>query len=123
MLSTYLPANTLKEQDARRLFCFSARWLHMPRVEVELIGTLNYHVGFNRLLESVPDRSTVLNLLKALKSANKLLGDLIIDEAYGKISVKVLVLVNGREISALNGLDTQLNDGDKVTLIPFSHGG
>ena len=34
-----------------------------------------------------------------------------------------LILVNGREISVLNGLQTKLNDGDEVVFIPVVHGG
>jgi len=34
-----------------------------------------------------------------------------------------LVLVNGREVSALNGAQTRVKPGDKVVFIPVSHGG
>jgi molybdopterin synthase sulfur carrier subunit len=34
-----------------------------------------------------------------------------------------LVLVNGREISVLNGLETELKDGDEIVFVPVVHGG
>jgi molybdopterin synthase sulfur carrier subunit len=34
-----------------------------------------------------------------------------------------LILVNGREISVLNGLQTGLKDGDEVVFVPVVHGG
>lgn len=34
-----------------------------------------------------------------------------------------LILVNGKEISVLKGLDTIIVDGDEVVLIPVIHGG
>jgi molybdopterin converting factor small subunit len=34
-----------------------------------------------------------------------------------------LVLINGREISVLSGLETKLSDGDEVVFIPVVHGG
>jgi molybdopterin synthase sulfur carrier subunit len=34
-----------------------------------------------------------------------------------------LILINGREISVLNGLETELNDGDEIVFIPVVHGG
>ena len=34
-----------------------------------------------------------------------------------------LILINGREISVLNGLETKLNDGDEIVFIPVVHGG
>jgi len=34
-----------------------------------------------------------------------------------------LILVNGREISVLRGLETEVNNGDEIVLVPISHGG
>jgi molybdopterin converting factor small subunit len=34
-----------------------------------------------------------------------------------------IILVNGREISVLDGLQSQVGDGDEITLISVSHGG
>lgn len=34
-----------------------------------------------------------------------------------------LILVNGREISILNGLETKLNEGDEIVFVPVVHGG
>jgi molybdopterin converting factor small subunit len=35
----------------------------------------------------------------------------------------MLVLVNGREISALNGSETVINDEDEIVFVPVMHGG
>jgi molybdopterin converting factor small subunit len=35
----------------------------------------------------------------------------------------VIILVNGREIGVLAGLETKLQAGDEVIIIPVSHGG
>ena len=34
-----------------------------------------------------------------------------------------VILVNGREISSLKGLETELQDGNEVVVIPLVHGG
>ena len=34
-----------------------------------------------------------------------------------------LIIVNGKEISVLNGLETMLKDGDEVVFVPVLHGG
>jgi len=34
-----------------------------------------------------------------------------------------LILVNGREISVLNGYETKLCDGDEIVFVPVVHGG
>ena len=34
-----------------------------------------------------------------------------------------LIMVSGREISTLNGLDTMLTEEDELSLLPVAHGG
>ena len=34
-----------------------------------------------------------------------------------------LILVNGLEISILNGYETNVNDGDEIVFVPVGHGG
>ena len=56
--------------------------------------------------------STVKNVVQ------KLAGSEIND-----VWLNALVLVNGKEISVLNGLKTMVSDGDEIVLLPVSHGG
>lgn len=37
--------------------------------------------------------------------------------------LNALILVNGKEISVLNGMNTVLKDGDELTIVPVVHGG
>ena len=48
---------------------------------------------------------------------------IINQQADGTIKNTVLILVNEREISVLNGLDTLLYNNDEVVFIPVAHGG
>ncbi len=34
-----------------------------------------------------------------------------------------LILYNGADIALMDGLDTRINDGDSVTILPLIHGG
>lgn len=47
----------------------------------------------------------------------------LIDPELNDPRTNVLILVNGKEIGVLEGLDTELKDGDELTLIPVVHGG
>ena len=47
----------------------------------------------------------------------------LIDRQLEDPRTNALILVNGREISVLNGLETKLNDGDDVVFVPVVHGG
>jgi molybdopterin converting factor small subunit len=47
----------------------------------------------------------------------------LIDPESGEPRRTMLVLVNGREISVLSGLETRVNDEDEVVFVPVVHGG
>jgi molybdopterin synthase sulfur carrier subunit len=48
---------------------------------------------------------------------------LLVDPELNDPRPLALILVNGKEISVLNGLETKINDGDEMILIPVAHGG
>ena len=43
--------------------------------------------------------------------------------AQGRAQDRLLILVNGRSVHILQGLDTPLADGDRVTIMPKAFGG
>jgi len=92
-------------------------------VKVRLLGI--YH-GFSEKsfvslkLEQPTVREAIKTLANSLPSeAEKLL----IDPELNNPRPNALILVNGKEISALKGLETKIREGDELTLIPVSHGG
>jgi molybdopterin converting factor small subunit len=79
--------------------------------------------GFDHLSLEI-ERSSMKNVIKVLATslpseARKLLIDPDLDDPRPN----ALILLNGREISVLNGLGTEVADGDEITLIPVVHGG
>jgi molybdopterin converting factor small subunit len=68
----------------------------------------------------------IISLRKAMKGIVKELPKLkkvLIDPELENPRPNTLILVNGKEISVLNGLDTMLEDGDEVVFVPVVHGG
>jgi len=59
---------------------------------------------------------------KTVEQVPKLRSSLI-DPESGEPRRSMLVLVNGREISVLNGLETRVKDEDEVVFVPIVHGG
>ena len=45
------------------------------------------------------------------------------DQPLNDAQSNSLILVNGREISVLDGYETRLCDGDEVVFVPVVHGG
>mgnify|MGYP000105986001 CR=1 FL=1 len=90
------------------------------RIIVKTFATLREAFGGRGVLYlDLPDGSTIKDLLKALRGCGSV--DELDDLVEGRSSVKVLV--NGREITYLAGLETRLRDGDVVAFIPPVAGG
>ena len=69
-------------------------------------------------------KATIRDVVQALAESMSLEARrLLIDPELNDPRPNTLILVNGREISALNGLETEVSDGDEVTFIPVAHGG
>ena len=49
--------------------------------------------------------------------------NMLIDPELADPRPNNVILVNGREISSLSGLESELQDGDEVAVIPLIHGG
>jgi molybdopterin converting factor small subunit len=93
-------------------------------VEVDLVGVLgklaDKEAAVLQFGEVVTVQDVVQRLLDASSSAFK---QALVDPEHNDPRPNVVILVNKREISVLDGLKTKVSDGDKLVLIPVSHGG
>ncbi len=85
-------------------------------VVVEFVGALRTIADVKNYSAELGEGATMSSLMQGLKS-ELFGGEEFFDES------NLLIMRNGREISALKGLQTELKHEDKVTLIPISHGG
>jgi molybdopterin synthase sulfur carrier subunit len=92
-------------------------------IAVKFIGSLRHISGTGELALSCKSRVAIRELMNEIIKKLPELRRSLIDKQLGQPRPNTLVLVNGREISVLNGLETKLKDGDEVVLIPFVHGG
>ena len=93
------------------------------KVNVRLLGVFRGLSGKSQIslnLKKPTVRSVVLKLAESLSVEAK---RLLVDPELNDPRPNALILVNGKEINVLKGLETELKDGDEVTLIPVSHGG
>ena len=68
----------------------------------------------------VPVGKTVQRLVELFSPEFK---QVLIDPELGDPRPNAIILVNGKEIGVLKGLETEVRDGDEIVLIPVSHGG
>jgi MoaD family protein len=93
------------------------------KVNVKLLGVLR-GVSGKSLISLRLEKSTVQAMIQKLadslpKEAKKLFQDS--DLSY--LGPNMLILINGKEISVLKGLETEIKEDDEVVVIPVSHGG
>jgi len=92
-------------------------------VKVRLLGVFRGSLGKSQLslrLEQATVRNVIQTLAASLPTEAK---RLLIDTELNDPRPNALILLNGKEINVLKGLETEIREGDEVTLIPISHGG
>ncbi len=93
----------------------------MP-LTLKFIGALRQISGKTQLTVSFQEGISLKDLLTKISPEMPQLDKTFSDQPNDSRS-NALILINGREISVLNGLETKLNDGDEIVFIPVVHGG
>lgn len=92
------------------------------RLYVKFLATLYDLTGVLKTQIEVNDGITVRELLEVLSERFPKLKQEILDER-GELKPMYNILVNGRAVEWLNGLNTTLKDGDEIVFIPPAAGG
>jgi sulfur-carrier protein len=92
-------------------------------ISLKFLGALRHAANRDSLEVECKKGATVLDIVKFASDKNQELRRNILDEQLDEPKPNGLILVNGREISVLNGLETELQDGDELVFIPVVHGG
>jgi sulfur-carrier protein len=90
---------------------------------LKFIGALRHISGKTQLTVSIQKGMLLKDLISQLKQEMPLLEKTFTDQQLNDSKSNALILVNGREISVLNGMETELSDGDEIVFIPVVHGG
>jgi molybdopterin converting factor small subunit len=95
-------------------------------IHVKLYGVFGSAAKTRELNLTVPDENVSVKSAITHLLSNKALADLqqlLLDPETLDPRPNALIMVSGREINALSGLDTKLTDGDELDLLPVAHGG
>ena len=88
---------------------------------LKFFATFREAVGSKTVDREFPDASTVGGVLDALEADHEdLAGDLLVD---GDLRPQINVLLNGREVLHMDGVDTDVSDGDTIAVFPPVAGG
>jgi len=91
------------------------------RVHVRAFANFREILGRDLSLD-MEDGSTVGALLESLSSSRQQLRSAIFDES-GQVREYVIIMKNKKDVLALQGLKTVLEDGDEVAILPPVAGG
>lgn len=94
----------------------------MP-LTIKFIGALRHLSGNTQLTIDYQFDATVKSVIARISQEFPALKHTFSDSDLNDSRSNSLVLVNGTEISVLNGYNTKLCDGDEVVLVPVVHGG
>ena len=90
-------------------------------LELRFFATFREAAGGKTVIATYADGSTVGDVLRELEAEyDGMAGRLIVD---GGLAPQINVLKNGREVLHLDGLDTALDDGDRLSVFPPVAGG
>lgn len=92
-------------------------------VNVEFVGSFRSLSGRKNLVLKLENAVPFGEVVKKIAKELPKLGKVLIDPACESPRTNMLVLVNGKEISVLDGFETSIQDGDQVVFVPVVHGG
>lgn len=93
-------------------------------VKVKFLGVFRQFSGRTRVLVKLEKPATVRKAIEKLTEAfSSEFKRALVDPELEDPRPNALILVNGKEISVLQGLETEVRDDDEIVLVPVSHGG
>ncbi|HER54500.1 MAG TPA: hypothetical protein ENO13_01215 [Candidatus Bathyarchaeota archaeon] len=92
-------------------------------VQVNFLGIYQRIAGKKSVQLKLKKQSTIRNALNELEKISQEFKQVLIDSQLDENRPKALILVDGKEISVLQGLETKINQSEEITLIPMVHGG
>ncbi len=93
-------------------------------VQVNFFGIYQRIAGKKKVQLKLKKQSTIKSALVELaENVSKEFEQVLIETQNDESRPKALILVNGKEISVLQGLETKINQAEELTLIPMVHGG
>jgi sulfur-carrier protein len=92
-------------------------------ITLKFMGALRHASGADKLKIDFSKVSSIKDLIKEISHEKPELKRALTDNQSKEQITNALILVNGREISVLDGYETKIKDLDEVVFVPVTHGG
>ena len=94
------------------------------KITLHTILGIKQAVGKRQMEIEIPQGSTVEDVVAYMKDRwGEKLSPHFIDSHSGDVHPYVRIMINGRTIQFLDGMDTLLQEGDEVLILPLASGG
>ncbi|MBS7640121.1 MAG: MoaD/ThiS family protein [Candidatus Bathyarchaeia archaeon] len=95
------------------------------RVRVKVLGVLRRALGKDELVVDMNAKGDLRlkDIVDEVLREAASLRDILLDPELKDPRPNTIILLNGREINLLGGLDAIVRDGDEIVFIPVIHGG
>lgn len=92
-------------------------------VTVKLLGSLRAASKKSMIALRFEKATSLRDVICSIVKRRPALSRALVGPENDDPRTNVLILVNGKDTSVLDGLETVLKDGDEVVIIPVVHGG
>jgi MoaD family protein len=90
---------------------------------IKFVGALRHLSGKTSTTLDIQQDATIKSVVDAISQQIPALKHTFTDGDLNDSRSNSLVLVNGVEISVLDGYKTKVSDGDEIVFVPVVHGG
>lgn len=92
-------------------------------ITVKFVGSLRNLAKKSKIALKFENPVPLRELLQKMVEELPTLARALIDPELGDPRTNSLIIINGKEISVLNGLETEVKEGDELVFVPVLHGG
>jgi len=92
-------------------------------VKIKLLGVFRRAYGSSEVSLKIENNVQLREIIRKLASSSEDFRRVLIDPELESPLPNAVILLNGKDISVLNGLETPITNGDEIVLIPIIHGG
>ncbi len=92
-------------------------------VKARFVGSLRGLSGEEVVTLELQKHLSLKQIMKRIARERQGLREVFVVSQPEKLRTAMLILVNGKEVSVLKGLETVINHGDELVFVPILHGG
>jgi len=92
-------------------------------IELRFFGAFKKAYGDDQMFLRLKGKEKLSDVIHTIAGRSPELKRVLLDPELEDPRPNAIILVNGKEISVLNGLETEVSNHDEVVFIPVIHGG